>query len=95
MPGVTVQLMAEGRNQMDCHRFVLAPGASSDGAYKHDGEEFIHVLSGQLEITLGQEDYHCLNPGDSLYFKSSVQHSWKNSDKGETILIWINTPPTF
>ena len=95
MPGVTVQLMAEGRNQMDCHRFVLAPGASSEGAYKHDGEEFIHVLSGQLEITLGQEDYHCLNPGDSLYFKSSVQHSWKNSDKGETILIWINTPPTF
>ncbi|MGB8816860.1 MAG: MerR family transcriptional regulator [Rhizobiaceae bacterium] len=95
MPGVTVQLLAEGRNQMDCHRFVLAPGASSHGAYRHEGEEFMHVLQGQLELVLGQDEFHQLNPGDSLYFKSSVQHSWKNSFGGETILLWINTPPTF
>ena len=94
-PSVTVQLLAEGRNQMDCHRFVLAREASSEGAYKHEGEEFIHVLSGQLEIVLGSKDFHQLNAGDSLYFKSSVQHSWKNSFDGETILLWINTPPTF
>ncbi len=94
-PGVTVQLLAEGRNQMDCHRFVLAPGASSEGSYKHEGEEFMHVLSGQLEIVLGTEDFYQLNAGDSLYFKSSVQHSWKNSFDGETVLLWINTPPTF
>ena len=94
-PGVTVQLLAEGRNQMDCHRFVLAPGASSEGAYKHEGEEFIHVLAGQLEIVLGSEDFHQLNAGDSLYFKSSLHHSWKNSHGGETVLLWINTPPTF
>ena len=95
MPGVTVQLLAEGRNQMDCHRFVLAPGANSEGAYRHEGEEFIHVLSGQLEIVLGTEEFHTLNTGDSLYFKSSVHHSWKNSFHGETVLLWVNTPPTF
>jgi DNA-binding transcriptional MerR regulator/quercetin dioxygenase-like cupin family protein len=95
IPGVTVQLLAEGRNQMDCHRFVLARGASSEGAYKHEGEEFMHVLSGQLEIVLGSEDFYQLSAGDSLYFKSSVQHSWKNSFDGETVLLWINTPPTF
>jgi DNA-binding transcriptional MerR regulator/quercetin dioxygenase-like cupin family protein len=95
MPGVTVQLLAEGRNQMDCHRFVLAPGASSEGAYKHEGEEFIHVLKGQLEISLGSEEYYHLHAGDSLYFKSSVHHAWKNIDTNETVLIWINTPPTF
>jgi DNA-binding transcriptional MerR regulator/quercetin dioxygenase-like cupin family protein len=95
MPGVTVQLLAEGRNQMDCHRFVLAPGASSEGAYRHEGEEFIHVLKGQLELTLAGEDHYCLSAGDSLYFKSSIHHAWKNIDDGETVLIWINTPPTF
>src|SRR5690606_28432098 len=47
-PGVTVQVLADGRNMMDCHRFVLAPGASSDGDYRHDGEEFVHVLSGRV-----------------------------------------------
>lgn len=95
MPGVTVQLLAEGRNQMDCHRFVLAPGASSEGAYKHEGEEFIHVMSGQLEIALGPDELQVLNAGDSLYFKSSLHHAWKNSFDGETVLLWINTPPTF
>jgi DNA-binding transcriptional MerR regulator/quercetin dioxygenase-like cupin family protein len=95
IPGVTIQLMAEGRNQMDCHRFVLAPGASSEGAYEHEGEEFLHVLSGRLEIILGSDEFHQLNAGDSLYFKSSTHHAWKNSFDGETVLLWINTPPTF
>jgi DNA-binding transcriptional MerR regulator len=91
IPGVTVQLMAEGRNQMDCHRFVLSRGASSEGAYDHEG----HVLQGSLEIVLGSRDFHNLNQGDSLYFKSSIHHSWKNSFDGETVLLWVNTPPTF
>ncbi|MGL4488448.1 MAG: MerR family transcriptional regulator [Rhizobiaceae bacterium] len=95
IPGVTIQLMAEGRNQMDCHRFVLAPGASSEGAYEHEGEEFLHVLSGRLDIILGSDEFHQLNAGDSLYFKSSLNHAWKNSHDGETVLLWINTPPTF
>lgn len=94
-PGVTVQMMADGRNQMDCHRFVLAPGVSSEGSYEHEGEEFLHLLSGQLEIVLGTDEFHQLNPGDSLYFKSSLRHAWKNSFDGETVLLWINTPPTF
>lgn len=94
-PGVTIQMMADGRNQMDCHRFVLARGVSSEGAYDHEGEEFLHLLSGQLEIVLGVDEFHQLNPGDSLYFKSSLRHAWKNSFDGETVLLWINTPPTF
>jgi DNA-binding transcriptional MerR regulator/quercetin dioxygenase-like cupin family protein len=95
IPGVTIQLMAEGRNQMDCHRFVLSPGASSEGAYEHEGEEFLHVLSGRLDIILGSDEFHQLNAGDSLYFKSSLRHAWKNSFDGTTILLWVNTPPTF
>ncbi|MDM9619573.1 MerR family transcriptional regulator [Rhizobium sp. S96] len=94
-PGVTVQLLAEGRTMMDCHRFVLAPGAASEGAYRHDGEEFMHVLSGRLELVLDSDQFFDLGPGDSLYFESRRYHSWRNRHDGETILIWINTPPTF
>ena len=94
-PGVTVQLLAEGPLMMDCHRFVLAPGAASDGAYKHEGEEFVHVLAGRVEMVLAGDQFFDLGPGDSLYFASNRQHSWRNAHDGETVLLWINTPPTF
>ena len=93
--GVMVQALADGRRMMDCHRFVLAPGVSSEGAYEHDGEEFIHVLSGRLEMVLDSQHFYELGPGDSLYFESRRQHSWRNRHDGETVLLWINTPPTF
>jgi DNA-binding transcriptional MerR regulator/mannose-6-phosphate isomerase-like protein (cupin superfamily) len=94
-PGVTVQLLAEGPRMMDCHRFVLAPGAASEGDYRHEGEEFMHVLSGRLEIVLDSDQFFDLGPGDSLYFESRRDHSWRNRHDGETVLLWINTPPTF
>ncbi|MCJ7996554.1 cupin domain-containing protein [Rhizobium cremeum] len=93
--GVTIQVLAEGRNQMECNRFQLAPGASSEGAYQHEGEEFIYVLSGRLEIILDGDRFFELNAGDSFYFESRRPHSWHNTSDGETVLIWINTPATF
>lgn len=93
--GVTIQVLAQGRNQMECHRFQLAPGASSEGAYQHEGEEFIHVLSGSLGIILDGDRFFELNAGDSFYFESRRPHSWHNRFDGETVLIWINTPATF
>ena len=93
--GVTVQLLAEGERSMDCHRFVLAPGAASEGAYSHDGEEFLHVLSGCIEIVLDEEEFHVLGPGDSLYFGSRRKHAWSNAHDDVTVLLWINTPRSF
>jgi DNA-binding transcriptional MerR regulator/quercetin dioxygenase-like cupin family protein len=93
--GVTVQNLTTDRRQMECHRFQLAPGASSEGAYSHDGEEFLHVLAGRLEIVLDGGQFFELREGDSFYFESRRPHSWRNSHDGETVLIWVNTPPTF
>jgi quercetin dioxygenase-like cupin family protein len=55
----------------------------------------VHVLSGQVEIVLDGHEFHDLGPGDSLYFESARRHAWRNRHDGETVLIWINTPPTF
>jgi quercetin dioxygenase-like cupin family protein len=48
----------------------------------HEGEEFIVVLSGRLEVIYGQE-VHLLEPGDSIYYNSVVPHnvSCKGTDK--------------
>ncbi|KQR79168.1 MerR family transcriptional regulator [Rhizobium sp. Leaf341] len=93
--GVTIQPLAEGRHQMECHRFVLAPGASSEGAYRHDGEEFLHVLQGRMQIVLDGDQFFDLSAGDSFYFESTRFHAWRNLSEAETVLIWINTPATF
>ena len=93
--GVRVEVLAEGRLQMDCHRFILSPGAGSEGVYGHEGEEFIHVLAGRFRLVLDGTETHELGPGDSLYFKSARPHSWANAADEECVLIWVNTPPSF
>ena len=93
--GIKIEQLAEGRLAMDCHRFTLAPGAGSEGQYAHEGEEFIHVLSGRFELTLAGRERYRLGPGDSMYFKSSALHAWRNPGSDLTALLWINTPPTF
>jgi len=39
----------------------------------HEGEEFIFVLSGKIEISYGKECYQ-LSEGDSIYYDSVVDH---------------------
>lgn len=93
--GVRVEVLAEAGGQMDCHRFILAPGAASVGAYDHEGEEFITVIAGRFRITLDSEEVHELSMGDSIYFESRRPHAWSNAANEDCVLIWINTPPSF
>jgi len=39
----------------------------------HEGEEFIIVLSGEVELLYGKKSY-TLTPGDSMYYNSIVPH---------------------
>ncbi|SRR5579875_361761 len=94
-PGIKVEQLAEGSLLMDCQRWTLKPGAASSGPYAHEGEEFIHVLAGRFVITIDGRERYELRPGDSLYFKSTLLHAWENPGPEDTVLLWINTPPTF
>lgn len=46
-------------------------------AYKHEGEEFIFVMEGDLEFTLGSK-LHILKPGESIHFHSNTPHKLKS-----------------
>ena len=46
-------------------------------AYKHEGEEFIYVMEGELQFTLGSK-VHTLKPGESIHFHSSTPHKLKS-----------------
>jgi len=44
--------------------------------HNHPGVELLYVVSGKLELRVG-EDPHELSEGDSVYFDSSVAHSYR------------------
>ena len=61
-------------------------------AYKHEGEEFVFVMAGELELTLGGKA-HCLKPGESIRFNSDIPHKLKNlSDVTTRCLVVLYTP---
>jgi DNA-binding transcriptional MerR regulator/uncharacterized cupin superfamily protein len=93
-PGVSMELLASGKITMEPHLFRVAPGAGSGESYSHEGEEFLYLVRGRLEIVLDGQKFQ-LRAGDSFYFSSKTQHSWSNPGKAETLILWINTPPTF
>lgn len=52
-------------------------------AYKHEGEEFIFVMEGDLELTLGSK-VRKLKPGESIHFNSDVPHKLKSLSNDPT-----------
>jgi DNA-binding transcriptional MerR regulator/mannose-6-phosphate isomerase-like protein (cupin superfamily) len=93
-PGVLMELLAWGNTVMEPHLFRVAPNAGSGESYTHVGEEFLYIIKGELQIFLHDEEYR-LKTGDSFYFESAVPHKWTNTGKSETVILWVNTPPTF
>jgi DNA-binding transcriptional MerR regulator/quercetin dioxygenase-like cupin family protein len=92
--GVQMELLAWGNTVMEPHLFTIAPGAGSGESYAHEGEEFLYVMRGALDIDLNGQP-HKLRAGDSFYFESNTPHTWRNSGRSETVVLWVNTPPTF
>ena len=73
---------------------TFAQGVAPLGTvHAHEGEEFVHVLAGRLQVRIGAEDY-LLEPGDSLHFKSTRPHAYRNAGEGEC-LVFVATCPKY
>ena len=55
---------------------------------KHRGEELIYCLKGKMELRIGDETY-TLGPGDSIHFRTDINHRWKNTGNTPAELIWV------
>lgn len=69
-------------------------GESGRDFYSHGGEEFIYIIEGELDVYIADKKYK-LFKGDSLYFKSHLQHRFKNTSKKQVKALWVVSPPTF
>lgn len=81
--------------QMEVFLVEMAPGiASSDTPLIHEGEEWILILQGSLELVIGDETVR-LEQGDAAYFDGRVPHIMSNKGSEQMIGVLAKTPPTF
>jgi transcriptional regulator with XRE-family HTH domain len=73
---------------------VVAAGGSTAGLLAHDGEEIGYVISGEIELTVGERTYR-LGAGDSFCYRSEQPHGYRNVGDAEARVLFVNTPPSF
>jgi len=56
--------------------------------YQHEGEEFVYVLKGNMEIIVG-DHVNRLKTGDSLHFNSGIRHKMRNVGKENAELLVV------
>ncbi len=59
--------------------------------FSHEGEEFIYVLQGTLEFRT-EDRHYLLDPGDSLYFESSIPHAYRAMGQGNAKALTVVYP---
>ena len=57
----------------------------------HEGEEFIYVLEGEIEIEYGKDKF-IVGAGDSIYYDSVVPHHLHSTGSKSKILAVLYTP---
>lgn len=80
------------KNIMEPIMLTLSEGGSTYPDNPHEGEEFGFVLSGAVEIHIGNKVFKA-KKGESFYFKPQYKH-YITSRQGACIL-WVSSPPSF
>lgn len=65
----------------------------NEGWSRHEGEEFVYVLSGEIELHTEFYQPATLSPGDCFYIDSRMQHRVINATDEDATVMWISTKP--
>ncbi len=81
------------KDHLRAFRVVIPPRSEHPSVnYRHEGEEFVYTLKGEVEIEVGNKK-HNLKKDESVHFNSGMKHSLKNPGTTPTVLIvTIYTP---
>lgn len=96
--GLISYLQAGNNNQNSRLQLMLetySPGADTGRSMlHHEAEEGGIVVSGRLEVTVGEQTQE-LGPGDAYLFNSRTPHRFRNPGKEDCVLVTACTPPSF
>ncbi|MET4608393.1 transcriptional regulator with XRE-family HTH domain [Bradyrhizobium sp. JR4.1] len=94
--GITDELLSPNLDrQLELLCCTFPPGSESGKEpYTHQGEEAGYVVSGKLDLWIG--DRHVvLREGDSFAFASDLPHRYANTRDLPCVVIWAVTPPSY
>ncbi len=63
------------------------------GYMHHEGEEFLYVMQGSLELCFEDRDSCILNEGDSIYFQSHLPHAYIALGGRQAKMLIVSTTP--
>jgi transcriptional regulator with XRE-family HTH domain len=75
---------------LKAHSFSEFPGY-----IQHAGEEFIYVMSGQVELRTDIYAPLLLGPGDSCYFDSTMGHAGLSVGDADAVILWVCSQASF
>ncbi|MCL1944050.1 MAG: XRE family transcriptional regulator [Candidatus Azobacteroides sp.] len=83
--------LSESKGGRHMEPFIIDVDRSADVDFvlsTHEGEEFIYVLDGSVDITYGNNLYH-LEEGDCIYYDSVVEHQMRagNNRKAKILAV--------
>ena len=92
-PGGTVRTLVRGERAMLPVEYTGAPRAF-DEYYRHDGEEFVYVVRGLIQVDI-EGELHVAGAGDSVYYAGGLRHRWRSVSEEEVRLVVVqqNLPP--
>jgi len=59
--------------------------------HQHPGVEFLYLVDGDLNLKIGSEE-HMLSAGNSIYFDSGVQHSYRKIARNDCSAVIVTVP---
>ena len=82
------------KNQMEPILVEMQSGGATEWDNPHEGEEFGYVLSGTVQLELGERVVKA-RKGESFYFRPTEPHRLVNTGKAVCRFLWVSTPPSF
>lgn len=88
---VTVKLHSSDTNDLFIFELISPPGAGIPFHMHSQEDEFIYIIEGGFEVTLGDETFTA-SVGDQLNFFRNVPHGYINKGSIPTRSYWVVTP---
>src|SRR5258708_9421502 len=86
-PGGTVRTLVRGERAMLPVEYTGARRVF-DEYICHDGEEFVYVVRGVIEVDI-EGELHVAAAGDSVYYAGGLRHRWRSVGDAEVQLVVV------